>query len=60
MFTFFATSEFLLQNGVNLALMLGALGLVVAVWLISRIRACSPGNERMIEVAGAIQDGARA
>jgi len=55
-----ATSEFLLQNGVNLALVLAVLGLVVAVWLIMRIKAASPGNERMQEVAGAIQEGARA
>ena len=34
----FATSEFLLNNGVNLALVLGALGLVVAGWLIQRIK----------------------
>ncbi|HEX2748197.1 MAG TPA: sodium-translocating pyrophosphatase [Verrucomicrobiales bacterium] len=56
----FATSDFLLNNGVNLALVLGAFGLVVAVWLISRIRAASPGNERMKEVAAAVQEGAKA
>lgn len=56
----FATSEFLLKNGVNLALVLGALGLVVAVWLMMRIKAASAGNERMQEVAGAVQEGARA
>ncbi len=56
----FATSDFLLNNGVNLALVLGAFGLVVAVWLITRIRAASPGNERMREVAAAVQEGAKA
>ncbi len=60
MFSVIATSEFLLNNGVNLALVLGALGLVVAGWLINRIKRAPAGNERMQEVAGAIQEGAKA
>jgi len=60
MFSVFATSDFLIQNGVNLALILGALGLVVAGWLIARIKAAPAGNERMQEVAGAVQEGAKA
>ena len=60
MFSVFATSDFLLKNGVNLALVLGALGLVVAGWLITRIKRAPAGNERMQEVAGAIQEGAKA
>ncbi len=60
MFSVIATSEFLLNNGVNLALVLGALGLVVAGWLINRINRAPAGNERMQEVAGAIQEGAKA
>jgi len=60
MFSVFATSEFLIKNGVNLALVLGALGLVVAGWLIGRIKAAPSGNERMQEVASAIQEGAKA
>ncbi len=55
-----AASEFLLHNGITLALMLAVFGLLVAIWLIGRIRAASPGNERMIEVAAAVQEGARA
>jgi K(+)-stimulated pyrophosphate-energized sodium pump len=55
-----ATSEFLLHNGITLALVLAVFGLLVAIWLIGRIRAASPGNERMIEVAAAVQEGARA
>ena len=55
-----AASEFLLHNGITLALVLAVFGLLVAFWLIGRIRAASPGNERMIEVAGAVQEGARA
>src|SRR5204862_7678466 len=60
MLSVFATSEFLLNNGVNLALVLGALGLAVAGWLIVRIKAASPGNEKMREVAEAVQEGAKA
>ena len=60
MFSVLATSEFLLNNGINLALVLGALGLVVAGWLINRIKRAPAGNERMQEVAGAIQEGAKA
>ena len=55
-----AASEFLLHNGIALALVLAVFGLLVAFWLIARIRAASPGNARMIEVAGAVQEGARA
>ena len=55
-----ATSDFLLQNGINLALALGGVGLVVALWLIFRIKNAPAGNERMAEVAGAIQEGAAA
>ncbi len=55
-----ATSEFLLHNGITLALVLAVFGLLVAIWLIGRIRTASPGNERMIEVAAAVQEGARA
>ena len=55
-----AASEFLLHNGITLALVLAVFGLLVAIWLIGRIRTASPGNERMIEVAAAVQEGARA
>lgn len=57
---FTATSPFLLENGINMALILGAFGLVVAVWLMLRIKNAPAGNERMAEVAGAIQEGAKA
>ena len=60
MLPFLATSDFLLQNGINLALALGGVGLVVAVWLMFRIKNAPAGNERMAEVAGAIQEGAAA
>ena len=54
------TNDFLLHNGINLSLVLGALGLVVAGWLIGRIKKAPAGNERMQEVASAIQEGAKA
>ncbi|MDB6133981.1 MAG: ovp1 [Verrucomicrobiales bacterium] len=60
MSAFIATSPFLLANGINLALILGAFGLVVAIWLMVRIKNTDAGNERMAEVAGAIQEGANA
>ncbi len=55
-----AASEFFLNQGINIALVLGVLGLVVAARLIKQIKAASPGNERMREVAAAVQEGARA
>ena len=60
MLNFLATSEFLINNGLFLSLGLGVLGLLVAVWLIARIKALSDGNDAMREVAGAIQEGAKA
>ncbi|RYD38429.1 MAG: sodium-translocating pyrophosphatase [Verrucomicrobiaceae bacterium] len=60
MSAFIATSPFLLANGINLALILGVFGLVVAIWLMVRIKNADAGNERMAEVAGAIQEGAKA
>lgn len=60
MFSVFATSNFLLNNGINLSLLLGALGVVAAAWLIARIKKSPAGNERMQEVAAAVQEGAKA
>src|SRR4051812_19080712 len=56
--TFFALD--LLQSGVPLALVCAVIGLVFALFLISRILRLSPGNERMREIAGAIEEGAKA
>jgi K(+)-stimulated pyrophosphate-energized sodium pump len=56
----FAASDFLLKNGINLSLALGGFGLLVAVWLMIRIKNAPAGNARMAEVAGAIQEGAAA
>src|ERR1041384_800186 len=53
-------SDFLLQHGISLAISLGILGLLVAVYLIFFIRGCPTGTDKMREVANAIQEGAKA
>jgi K(+)-stimulated pyrophosphate-energized sodium pump len=50
----------LLHSGVRLALLCAVIGLGFAFLLIGRILRCSPGNERMREISGAIQEGAKA
>ena len=60
MFPLFAASDFLLHNGISLALALGVFGLLVAGVLIFQIKNAPAGNERMAEVAAAIQEGAAA
>ena len=45
---------------VYMAIASGVLGLVYGIWASQSILAASPGNERMQEIAGAIQEGARA
>ena len=46
--------------GFHLAIICSALGLGVALYLIKTILASPAGNERMKEIAGAIQEGAKA
>src|ERR1041385_124234 len=53
-------SNFLLQNGITLAIALGIVGLVVAFGLIAFVRGCATGNDKMREVAEAIREGAKA
>jgi len=50
----------LLSDGLLLTMVLAVLGLAYAAYLIGWILKSAPGNERMREVAGAIQQGARA
>src|ERR1700737_2773135 len=50
----------LVNSGVWLALVCAGIGLGFAYYLIRKVIACSPGNERMIRIAGAIQEGAKA
>ena len=45
---------------VYMAITCGVLGLVYGIWASQSILAASAGNERMQEIAGAIQEGARA
>jgi K(+)-stimulated pyrophosphate-energized sodium pump len=50
----------LFSNGIYLSLGLALLSVAVALYLICRIRSASPGDARMQEVAGAIEEGAKA
>jgi K(+)-stimulated pyrophosphate-energized sodium pump len=50
----------ILESGVNMSMLCAVVGLVFAFFLIARILKCSPGNERMRQIADAIQEGAKA
>ncbi len=56
--TLFALS--ILDFGVTLSMLCAAAGLVFAYFLIKAITSRSPGNERMQEIAGAVEEGAKA
>jgi K(+)-stimulated pyrophosphate-energized sodium pump len=53
-------STFLLSSGVWLALVCALVGLGFAFYLVRSVISCSPGNERMIQIAGAVEEGAKA
>src|SRR5271165_1942809 len=53
-------STFLLGSGVWLALICALVGLGFAYYLIRSVLSCSRGNERMIQIANAVQEGAKA
>ena len=53
-------SDFLLKQGIIISIVLGAVGLGYAVFLIKQILASSAGNDAMKRVAAAIQEGAKA
>src|SRR5438552_9883264 len=50
----------ILQSGVTLSMVCAAVGLAFAFFLIKAVIRLSPGNERMRQIAGAIQEGAKA
>jgi len=50
----------LVGSGVQTAMVCAALGLLFAIYLISTILRSDAGNQRMREIAGAIQEGAKA
>jgi K(+)-stimulated pyrophosphate-energized sodium pump len=50
----------LLNSGVHIAMVCAVIGLVFAFFLITRILGASPGNERMRQISGAVQEGAKA
>ena len=52
--------SFLLTNGIALAIALSVVGLVFAFILIKKVVGADAGNEKMTEIAGAIQQGAKA
>jgi len=56
--TFFALS--MLDSGVPLSLLCAVAGLIFAFFLIKAIISRSPGNDRMREIAGAVEEGAKA
>jgi K(+)-stimulated pyrophosphate-energized sodium pump len=53
-------AEILLTHGISLSLVCAVIGLLFAGWLIRGILAASPGNERMRQIAAAIEEGAKA
>ena len=50
----------ILQSGVRLSLICAVVGLGCAFVLIAVILRASPGNERMRQISGAVQEGAKA
>ena len=53
-------NEFLTDYGVLVALICAGAGVVYGLIVTRALLAKSPGNERMQEISGAIQEGARA
>lgn len=56
----FVATSFLESNGLPLAIALALIGLAYAFYLIKTVKASPAGNERMKQIAGAIEEGAKA
>jgi len=54
------SSTFLVAHGLTASLICAVLGLIYALYLIRWVLLCPAGNERMREIASAVQQGARA
>src|SRR5271155_2662116 len=52
--------NFLLNNGIPAALVLGAVAIVTAIILIVKVRSAATGTDLMREIAAAVQEGASA
>src|ERR1700733_6149258 len=52
--------QFLLQNGIPAALVLGALAIITAIILAVKVHAAPTGTDLMREIAAAVQEGAKA
>ena len=50
----------ILDSGVPLSMVCAVVGLLFAFFLIKAVIRLSPGNERMRQIAGAIEEGAKA
>ena len=50
----------LLDSGVQLSMLGAVVGLAFALFLIAAVKRLSPGNERMQQIAAAVQEGAKA
>ncbi|HKP04220.1 MAG TPA: sodium-translocating pyrophosphatase [Chthoniobacterales bacterium] len=50
----------ILNSGVTLSMVCAALGLLFAFFLIKAVIRLSPGNDRMRQIAGAVEEGAKA
>ena len=53
-------ATFLLQNGIPTALVLGLVAIATAVVLALKVRAMDSGTPAMKEIAGAVEEGAKA
>jgi len=56
----FLIGSFLLSDGITLSMLCGALGVVVAALLIGYVLRADKGTEKMLSIAAAVQEGAKA